>query len=269
MDDPGLVRHWREIWDEPVSGWDFSRFGDRLSGDDPPWSYVDLAREAMADVSSVLDIGTGGGEVLLSLRDALPADVVATEGWEPNLPVAREALRPHGIDVERYDAEADARMPFDDARFDAVLARHEAYDAGEVARVLRTGGVFVTQQVHGLDLADLSDLLGGEPTAYPEVTLGHFRQAAEAVGLEVDLAEAWSGELRIADVDTLVGYLAMAPWTVEGFTVESRADILLRLHHEGMPAAFTQRRFILRAHATDRAGSRRRGPRRGHRTRPE
>lgn len=87
MDDSGLVSRWQEIWDEPVSGWDFSGFGDRLSGDEPPWSYLGLAREALPAASSVLDLGTAGGEVLLSLADALPADTVATEGWAPNLPV--------------------------------------------------------------------------------------------------------------------------------------------------------------------------------------
>ncbi len=248
MDDPGTVRRWQEIWDEPVSGWDFSRFGDRVTGDAPPWSYVDLAREALRGARSVLDVGTGGGEVLLSLADDLPEDTVATEGWETNLPVAREALAPRGIEVVAYDAETSTRMPFADGRFDLVLDRHEAYDAAEVARILGPGGGFLTQQVDGRDLEDLNDLLGGSPTAYPHVTLDRFRTDAEAVGLVVDLAEDWTGELRIADVDTLVRYLAMTPWTVEGFTVESGAETLLRLHRDGMPPAFTQRRFALRAH---------------------
>ena len=250
MDDSGLVHRWQEIWDEPVSGWDFSRFGNRLGGDAPPWSYVDLAREALHRATAVLDLGTGGGEVLLSLADDLPEDTVATEGWQPNIPTAREALTPHGIDVVVYDAEAEPQLPFPDARFDLVLDRHEAYDAAEVARALRPRGVFLTQQVDGRDLADLNDLLGGGPTAYPHVTLEQFRTDAEAAGLQVDLAEDWTGELRIADVDTLVGYLAMAPWTVQGFTVASRAETLLRLHRDGLPPALTQRRFIIRAQKT-------------------
>jgi SAM-dependent methyltransferase len=248
MNDPALVAHWQTIWDEPVSGWDFSRFGDRLGGDEPPWSYVGLAREALQKASSVLDLGTGGGEVLLSLADALPADTTATEGWAPNLPVARRALAPRGFKVVAYDAEQEPVLPFPDERFDLVLDRHEAYDAGEVARVLRPGGVFLTQQVDGRDLADLAVLLGNASAAYPHVTLDRFRADAEAAGLMLDLAADWSGDLRIADVETLVRYLAMTPWTVEGFTVESRAATLLRLHHDGLPPAFTQRRFVLRAH---------------------
>jgi hypothetical protein len=247
MDDSGLLEHWREIWEAPASGWDFARFGDRLSGDAPPWSYVDLAYDALRRASSALDLGTGGGEVLLSLTDALPADTVATEGWEPNLPVAREALAAHGIDVVPYDAERDAALPFVDDRFDVVLDRHEAYDATEVGRVLHHEGTFLTQQVDGRDLEDLAALLGSGRTSYAEVRLDRFAEDARSAGLVVDLAEEWTGDLRIADVDTLVGYLAMTPWTVEGFSVDSHAETLLRLHRDGMPPAFTQRRFVLRA----------------------
>jgi SAM-dependent methyltransferase len=245
VDDAGLVARWQAIWDRPVSGWDFSRFGDRLSGGSPPWSYVDLAREALAGASSALDLGTGGGEVLLSLADALPADTTATEGWAPNLPVARQALAPHGIEVVPHDAEQGAALPFPDERFDLVLDRHEAYDVREVARVLRPGGLFLTQQVDGRDLADLVGLLGGGGSAYQHVRLDRFAADAEAAGLVLELAEDWSGELRVADVDTLVGYLAMTPWTVQGFTVESHATMLLHFHRQGMPARFTQRRFVL------------------------
>jgi SAM-dependent methyltransferase len=247
VDDAALLGRWQQIWDRPVTGWDFSAFGDRLVGDEPPWSYAALAREALTGARSVVDLGTGGGELLLSLADALPADTVATEGWPTNLPVARSALAPLGIEVVSYDAERGEPMPFSDDRFDAVLDRHEAYDAAEVARVLRPDGRFLTQQVDHRDLADLSDLLGGEPTSYGHVTLERFREDASSAGLVVDLAESWAGELRIADVDTLVGYLAMTPWTVQGFTVESRAATLLRLHRDGLPRSFTQRRFVLRA----------------------
>lgn len=245
MDDD--VDRWRALWAEPVTGWDFGRFGDRLVGAEPPWAYDELAREVLREAHAVVDLGTGGGEVLLGLADALPPDTTATEGWAPNQPVASAALAPFGIEVVAYDAEVEPRMPFPDARFDVVLDRHEAYDAREVARVLRPTGAFLTQQVDGRDLADL-DAVFGTPPSYPTVTLAAFRAEAEAAGLVVELAEEWSGDLRFADVDTLVSYLAMVPWQApDDFTVDEHADALRGLARSQSPLMFTQRRFVLRA----------------------
>ena len=243
--DDALVASWQELFAEPTSGWDFSGFGDRIETGEPPWSYDDLARGLLAGADSALDVGTGGGEILLGLLEALPADTVATEGWPPNLPVARAALEPHGIAVHPYDAEAEPRLPFDDDRFDVVLVRHEAYVATEVARVLTPGGRFLTQQVDGRDSAEMHALFGSEP-AYSHITLPHLRAEAEDAGMAVETAQEWRGTMRFADVSTLVSYLRMVPWEVpEGFTVEAHANTLLALHHEGRPLEFTQRQFVL------------------------
>lgn len=245
MGTADLIDDWRARHAEPTWGWDFSSFGDTVEADGPPWSYVDLARAAMVGAGSALDLGTGGGEVLLSLADALPTDTVATEGWPPNLPVATSALAGRSIPVVAYDAEADPRLPFDDARFDVVLARHEAYDAGEVARVLAPGGVFLTQQVDGRDLAEARVLFGaGED--YPRVRLEILRTEAEGAGLVVEEARDWTGTLAFADVATLVSYLRMVPWQVpDDFTVDRYADELLALHRSGRTPTFTQRRVVL------------------------
>jgi SAM-dependent methyltransferase len=242
MDRDVLLDRWRTAYAEPTSGWDFSAI-DAVADGEPPWSYEAVAREALAGATSALDMGTGGGEVLLTLRDALPDHTVATEGWPPNLPVAAEALAPHGIEVVPYDAEADARMPFDDGRFDVVLNRHEAYVAAEVLRVLEPGGLFVTQQVDGRDFAESQEMFGGA-TAYPHITLDHLRAAAEAAGFVVEREDDWSGTMRFPDVTAFVSYVRIVPWQVpDDFSVDRYADVLLRLTPDDL--VFTQRRFLL------------------------
>jgi len=67
----------------------------------PSWSYDELARAALADATRVLDLDTGGGEHLASLTP-LPKATIATEGYQPNLPVARERLAPLGVDVRQH-----------------------------------------------------------------------------------------------------------------------------------------------------------------------
>lgn len=240
-----LLAHWRAEHERPVEGWDFSELEGRYVEQHPPWSYEQLARAVLLDADSVLDMGTGGGEVLLSLADALPRRTVATEGWPPNLPIARRALRELGVEVVEYDAEHAPVMPFQDGRFDLVLNRHEAYDAKQVLRVLRPGGVFLTQQVDGRDFEETHAIFGGH-TAYPHITLDRLRDEALAAGFEVGQCEEWRGQTRFTDVAALVRYFAWVPWEVpEDFDVDRYADQLLALHASGRPLVFTQRRFYL------------------------
>ena len=243
--EAALLSAWSVAHDSPVAGWDFSDIAGRYVEQEPPWSYADLARRVLVGADSALDLGTGGGEVLLGLLDALPGDTVATEGWPPNVPVATGNLSGHGIAVVEHDTEADPLLPFPDHRFDVVLGRHEAYVASEVHRVMRPGGRFLTQQVDGRDFAETQAIFGGQPN-YPQITLANLRAEAVAAGFEVLAAEEWQGKANFADVATLVRYFAYVPWEVpDDFSVDRYARQLLDLHHSGRELSFTQRRFYL------------------------
>ena len=76
----------------PIEGWDFSWLNGRATEERPSWGYSRLLAERAQDVSSLLDLQTGGGELLGQLP-RLPPLTVATEGWEPN--VRRAAQRLH------------------------------------------------------------------------------------------------------------------------------------------------------------------------------
>ncbi|HEX5907736.1 MAG TPA: hypothetical protein VFY56_12015 [Propionibacteriaceae bacterium] len=55
-----------------LSGWHFSFLAGRTTSEILPWSYLDLAVTASRTATRVLDIDTGGGEVL-ALSTRLPA----------------------------------------------------------------------------------------------------------------------------------------------------------------------------------------------------
>lgn len=240
-----LLVQWQADEAQAFSGWDFSYLEGRYREDAPPWSYSAIVREYLPQADSVLDMGTGGGEALLGFADALPPNTAATEGWPPNIPIARANLEPHGMRVFEYDSEQDARMPFEDESFALVLNRHEAYAPREVARVLKPGGVFVTQQVDARDLADLSAEFFIE-TAYPHVTLQHFQPALAAAGLHVERAEDWQGKAAFADVGALVYFLRAVPWNApDDFAVARYMDDLLRFELMPKPLTYTIGRFLL------------------------
>lgn len=230
-------------------GWDFSRLDGKLTSDEPWWNFEEDCRSAMSRSEQILDLGTGGGERLLRLLkgpDADAARVVATEGWEPNVAVAREALSPYRVDVVRYDPEQGETMPFPDGHFDLVMARHEAVDMEQVARILMPGGRLLTQQVDGRDAEEIHEWFG-EDFLYPNVTSRHYTEALDVAGLSVDVVDDWSGTMEFADAEALVTYLALVPWDAPHFTVDAHVKRLAALD-ANRPIRVTQRRF--RVYAT-------------------
>jgi SAM-dependent methyltransferase len=126
------------------SGWQLDEFTPKPLGPTEPWSYEARAGDLLRNARSVLDMGTGGGEVFERLCSSFGGQAVATEPWSVNAPVAAARLRPHGIAVVRCGS---LQLPFRAATFDLVLNRHEELDPAEVARVVSRGGRVLTQQI--------------------------------------------------------------------------------------------------------------------------
>lgn len=248
-----MIDDWRRAYDQSTMvGWDFSVLDGRLHADDPWWDFDRDCRAALARARAIADLGTGGGERLRSLltdADRHDRSIVATEGWEPNVAVAKQALDPWGVHVLCYDAEVDERMPFDDGSLDLVMSRHESIDVAEVARVLAPGGRLLTQQVDGHDAPEIHAWFD-EPFEYPDVTSRRCVEDAEAAGLRIDGVDDWSGTMEFADATALVTYLALVPWDAPHFSVEEQAERLAALDAD-RPIRVTQRRF--RVYATKQA----------------
>ena len=213
---------------------------------EPPWSYPDLARAAVARASDILDVATGGGEVLASLAP-FPGRVTAVEGFVPNLAVARRRLGPLGVQV--YEGNTQSGMPFPDASFDLILNRHGGFRAAEMHRVLKLGGVFLTQQVGGDNLADLAAAFGSN-LSYPDNTLDRVSQDLLALDFEISRREPWQGKVTFLDVGAVVYFLKAIPWVVQGFEVEHHLLALEALHDRLQAMGrldFTYTRFLIEA----------------------
>ncbi|KAB8161188.1 methyltransferase domain-containing protein [Streptomyces sp. 3MP-14] len=245
-DDDGYAELVAEGLTTPFEGWDFRPWHGRLTDpeDELPWSYEALVRERLPRVTSLLDLGTGGGEFLSSLAP-LPARTAATEGYPPNVPVARRRLEPLGVEVAALDERDDdgggggdgagGELPFPDGSFDLVISRHTAYHPDELRRVLTDDGVFVTQQVGGLDLAEINEALGAPEHAYHDFCRDSASRELVDAGWTVD----WSAEARVPerlpDIGALVLFLRLTPWHVPDFDV-ARYDAPLRELHRAMRA---------------------------------
>lgn len=249
------MRSYDELIDEAtavdVSGWDFSWLDGRATEERPPWGYAGLLAEALSQVDSALDLQTGGGEVLDSVP-SLPAVMAATEGWSPNVEAARARLAPRGVRV--VDVNEDAALPFRDATFELVTARHPvASHWGEVARVLRPGGRYLAQHVGPESAFELIEWFLGPLSTdirdrrHPR----HDRAGATTAGLTVDEIRSARCRMEFFDIGAVVYVLRKCVWWVPDFTVERYAGRLReldeRLRREGPFSAYSTR-LLVRAH---------------------
>lgn len=231
------------------SGWDFSWLADRMHQEEPPWDYPSLVRAHLGTADSLLDMGTGGGEFLAS-QAPLPPDTHATEAFPPNQPIAQARLKPLGIKV--HNIAEDTALPFNNSHFDLVINRHESFDPGEVDRILKPGGIFITQQVSGLDNLEINQALE-DALSFPFFSWSMEAALIDLVdaGFRIERAQKAALKTRFRDVGALVYYLKVIPWQVKDFSPKTHGEILLRLHNFiEMQGEFitTAHRFLIIAH---------------------
>jgi SAM-dependent methyltransferase len=216
---------------ESMTGWDFSYVKGRREEDRHPWNYAQTVCAMLDGVHDMLDMDTGGGEVLLGLKECAttwPSRVVATEGYHPNVAVAAQNLGP--INAEVIECGANGRLPFDDASFDLIANRHGDHRSAELFRVLRPGGVFVTQQINFADKVTIRSLLGGPEPQFDKSGFDEVVADFQRAGFAIEQQREFHGRDLFNDVGALVFVLRAAPWELPGFSVEQYRDRLYELH---------------------------------------
>ena len=173
----------------------------------------------MARAAAALDVETGGGEVLATVVRPPPL-LVATESWPPNVALARARLRALGAHVV---AVADApTLPFADASFDLVVSRHPVVVLwDEIARVLRTGGTYLSQQIGPGSNRELTDFMMGPQPVNRAAVRNAPAPPWPRPGLVVVDLRACALRVEFFDVAAVVHFLRKVHWTVPGFTPEA------------------------------------------------
>jgi SAM-dependent methyltransferase len=200
-------------------GWNFSDMND--ARDPVPWTYTDVVRRYLRPDGRILDVGTGGGEKLLSFADHV-ATAVGIDSSAEMVADARSNLAVAGSANVALHLMRAEKLAFDDRRFDVVLNRHSVVCVPEVVRVLRDGGIFITQQVGERNTRKICELFncgvgGGYGQYDPPVALlaGQFSRA----GCSVEVVAEYDVRYWFLDVESLVFWLQAIPMP-EDFDVE-------------------------------------------------
>ncbi len=232
---------------EKFKGWDFSylKSTGRMQEFPLSWNYRNKVMMEMHKMSSLLDMGTGGGEFLSTLNP-LPKYTCATEGYKPNVSVARNRLGPLGVKV--YEVQNDEYLPFKDETFKLIINKHESYSPKEVRRILRDEGIFITQQVGGLNDREINELLGVPKFEFFNWNLESAVTELQEIGFKISEQKEDLVKTRFYDIGAIVYYLKAIPWQVPDFTIEKYFDRLTevynRIEKEGY-IDFTCHRFFI------------------------
>ena len=254
MNTNELIKRWKaEEEIAHIHGWDFSHIEGRyMEEDDLPWDYREEILRYLKPEMRILDIDTGGGEFLLSLNHPYK-NTAATENYPPNVDLCRETLLPLGVDFRAADGKG--MLPFADASFDLVVNRHGDFNPSEIYRVLKPGGLFITQQVGAENDRELVELLCGQtdlpfPDQYLKITIDLFSQT----GFEILDGRECFRPIRFYDVGALVWFARIIEWEFPGFSVDCNLDWLLQaqnLLNESGVIEGSIHRFLLVARKCD------------------
>ncbi len=220
---------------ESFSGWDFGYLTrtNRMKEAPLRWNYYNIVLPRLSKAETLLDMGTGGGEIL-SEFSPLPPVTYATEQYKPNVEVARNRLEPLGVKVFEIEEENsppyNTDLPFEDGFFDLVINRHEAYYPPELYRILKPGGTFITQQVGGNTNRNLIEFLTGETQDESNWNLESAVAELEAAGFSIIHRQEDAQFYRFYDIGAIVYLLKAIPWTIENFSVERYRNKLWELH---------------------------------------
>lgn len=237
---------------EPVEGWDFSWLNGRATEERPSWGYSRMLVGKLAASSTVLDIQTGGGEVLAEALEqaGTPVSIAATDSWPPNIALARKSLEPFSATVAEVPDHCP--LPFPDNHFELVVSRHPTVTVWpEIGRVLQPGGTYFSQQVGPGTNHELTEFMMGPQPISGRRSPERARREAEDAGLHVTDLRSECLAVRFYDIGAVVYFLRKVIWTVPDFTVAGYLDRLRALHEQiTTQGSFVShaRRFLIEAH---------------------
>ena len=228
MNKTELYNIWKQEEDQAhIHGWDFSHIEDRYEQAPLSWDYETVLQQYLRDDMRILDYDTGGGEFLRKLGHPF-ANTAATEGYPPNVELCKQELLPLGIDFRACSDPGN--IPFADESFDIILNRHGAFVPTEIYRLLKPGGLFITQQVGSDNDRELVEMvLPRLERPFCDLYLEKQQQAFRAAGFRILEGREAYLPIRFFDMGAFVWFARIIEWEFPGFSVDACFDRLLKM----------------------------------------
>ena len=220
-------------------GWDFSTL--KREKEPLPWDYEKIVRKYVKRSDKVLDIGTGGGELFIKISPFFERGIGIDHNTK-RLKVANENLPPQLKNRISFMVMEAQKLEFEDNSFDIVLNCHAAIFADEIARVLKPGGFFISQQVGGENAGNIFKTFGWPPSgeywkqywAKKGLKPRNIENASDdfrKFGIEIVERKSANTKYWFKDVPSLIFWLKSVPLP-EKFDIKKHLKAVNRLIEE-------------------------------------
>ncbi len=192
-----------------LDGWDFSHMNTERAP--TPWNYDEIVSAHLRSDSLLLDLGTGGGEILLSLATEC-AKAGGIDSSESMISAANRNLDRSNATNVTFLLMDNFETGFSDCTFDVITNRHAGFSELEVDRILKPGGLFITQQVGRNNTLNVLAAFDWTPDSFG---VGYWDQSwqeeIQNMGYEVVTSEQYDVDYWFCDIQSLLFWLKSVP----------------------------------------------------------
>ncbi|WP_182102927.1 class I SAM-dependent methyltransferase [Niallia taxi] len=137
-----------------INGWDFSKLNVISEG--LKWDFYEEVTKKCKSSDILLDVGTGGGENLLRIASSL-LFLVGIDLSRGMIETAHSNYKKSKVLNVRFSQMSSDNLQFPSGFFDVISSCHAPFSSMEIARVIKNGGFFLTQQVCEADKLNLKE----------------------------------------------------------------------------------------------------------------
>ena len=195
-----------------LEGWHFSEVN--IDYDPIPWDYAEIVRSYLKPNDRVLDIGTGGGEIFLSLAPNF-AEGIGIDHYPEMVETAKTNQSRSGVSNVDFIEMDGSSLKFEKHEFDIVLLRHLHVYVNEIMRVLRPGGYFITQMVGKGSSKNILDAFGWTPGSFGPgwwQPVDELAKQFEDQGCSVVAQGEYDVRCWFKDIPSFMFWIMSVPW---------------------------------------------------------
>ena len=195
---------------EKIGNWDFSQIKcetEKLTD----WDFYKKIRENSNEKSLCLDLGTGGGEEVLTEYPEVGM-IIATDYSKEMIKTAKENLKKYPNKKVKFTCMNNLKMTFPKETFDLISARHTIINAKQIYECLADEGTLVIQGVDKRDCWEIKELFGRGQAYNDEIAISEkdYLDLKEAGFKKIQKVEVLENEYYQTE-DDLMALLLKTP----------------------------------------------------------